>query len=177
MPVGNFTITDRDKSPPYMNSEPEVIHRKLHNDSGESLKFLILGVDGVFDRVTSEEATLLMAAYLEHKNHPPIAKTDLPSKLALTEPPTERPWPSEPLPGTVGRDIGKWVFANDENAATHMIRNSLPGHGDAEVHRIALSLRENTARQFRDDMTAVVLFFGDESSPLTSNEATTGGPV
>lgn len=46
MPVGNFTITDRDNSPLYMNSEPEVIHRKLHNDSGESLKFLILGVDG-----------------------------------------------------------------------------------------------------------------------------------
>lgn len=82
----------------------------------------------VFDRVTSEEATLLMAAYLEHKDHPPIAKTDLPSKLALTEPPTERPWPSEPLPGTVGRDVGQWVFANDKNAATHMIRNSLAGH-------------------------------------------------
>lgn len=111
----------------------------------------------VFDRVTSEEATLLMATYLEHEDHPPItiAKTDLPSRISLSDPPTERPWPAEPLPGTSGRDIGQWVFANDENAATHMIRNSLPGHGNPEVHRMALSLRDSTARQFRDDMTAV----------------------
>jgi hypothetical protein len=96
-----------------------------------------------------------MAAYLNHKEHSDIPKPELPKLFPLAAPQPKRPWPAEPLPGAPGRTEGRWVFENDKNAATHLIRNNLAGNGDRTVRRMVMSLRDNAARQMRDDMTAV----------------------
>jgi hypothetical protein len=48
--------------------------------------------------------------------------------------------------------VGNWVF-EDENPATHLIRNALCG-GDRELLHQMLSLKHG-ARTFRDDTTAM----------------------
>jgi len=71
--------------------KPDVVSRDLHPHSGEESRFLILASDGckcfsealgqplikqliVWDRLSSEEAALLMSAHLAHPTHPDIPK-------------------------------------------------------------------------------------------------------
>ncbi|WVF69344.1 hypothetical protein IAT40_004120 [Kwoniella sp. CBS 6097] len=147
---------------PYMGSEPEVIIRHLRKESeGEELRFLIVATDGLWDKITSEEAVLLLAAHSAHPHHSPIPKTVLPGQFPQFSPPAEemRPYPAEPLPGTVADSSkGHWLF-EDENAATHLMRNGLDGDGDKSVHRKTLSLPGGVARYVRDDTSVAVLFF------------------
>lgn len=105
----------------------------------------------MWDRITSEEATLLTAAYLKEKKRDDVSKAKLAEEVPLktTEP---RPYPVQDLPGSGNRDGGQWVFEGDDNAATHLIRNALGG-GDRKLRGELLSLHGKVARYFRDDMT------------------------
>lgn len=112
----------------------------------------LLRLTTVWDRITSEEAALLVASYLAHPTHPDVPKQYLPSQIAFHPPPSERPYPVEPLPGTKGRDEGSWCFEGDKNAATHLIRNSLGG-GDRKERGELLSMDGKMTRWLRDDIT------------------------
>lgn len=159
-------------TPPYVTAKPEVTYRKLSGANGEKLRFIVLATDGcewmwsderqldashawlltaVWDRITSEEATLLMAAYLKEKKRGDVNKAVLAKEVDLktTEP---RPYPEQDLPGSGARDAGQWVFEGDVNAATHLIRNALGG-GDRKLRGELMSLNGKVARYFRDDMT------------------------
>ncbi|WVQ96844.1 hypothetical protein IAU59_003951 [Kwoniella sp. CBS 9459] len=60
----------------YLSSEPEVVVRHLCKESEEEeLRSLIVATDGclVWDKITSEEAFLLLAAHSAHTRHPLIA--------------------------------------------------------------------------------------------------------
>ena len=166
-------------TPPYKTAEPDVVSRSIHPDSAEQLKFVILATDGcechstprsfidnnetacsklmtlVWDQISSEEAALLVSSHLAHTHHPDIPKALLPS-LHPTHPPTEpRRFPAEDLPGTGERTEGSWVF-EDDNAATHLIRNSLGRRPwDRETRQKVLSMRDGGVRVMRDDTTAV----------------------
>jgi pyruvate dehydrogenase phosphatase len=56
------------------------------------------------------------------------------------------------LPGTGDRAAGSWVYEGDENAATHLIRNSLAG-GDRKLRGELLSMHGGVTRWMRDDIT------------------------
>ena len=144
---------------------------------------LLIHIILVWDRMTSEEAVLLTAAYMkhkqcdlslgtmvvsEHKNSGDgdgpnvlqdrlIPKTDLPNIQGLQQ--TNRfhsrdtTYPDEDLPGTADRIKGNWVF-DDSNAATHIIRNSV-GDGDEMIRRQMMSAVGMGARNARDDITAM----------------------
>ncbi|CAK9779770.1 unnamed protein product [Cutaneotrichosporon oleaginosum] len=144
-------------TPPYVTARPEVEYRPLKGANGEKLRFVVLATDGLWDRITSEEATLLMAAYLNNKKRNDVNKAKLAQEIpvATTEP---RPFPVQDLPGSGKRDQGQWVFEGDSNAATHLIRNALGG-GDRKLRGELLSLNGKVARYFRDDMTVTVIFF------------------
>lgn len=106
----------------------------------------------MWDRITSEEATLLVASYINHQSRPDVAKAALASEYPLVPSSGERPYPAEDLPGSPSRSTGTWVFENDKNAATHLIRNSLAG-GDRKLRGELLSLHGETTRWLRDDIT------------------------
>ena len=106
----------------------------------------------VWDRITSEEATLLIASHLSHKAHPDIPKSQLPTIFPLAPPPEHRMYPAEELPGSSNESKGAWVFEGDDNAATHLIRNSLAG-ADRKTRGELLSLTGNVTRRLRDDIT------------------------
>lgn len=110
----------------------------------------------MWDRITSEEATLLLASYLAHPTHPEIHKSQLPQHFPLKPyPPNfERPYPAQDLPGSGSeeRSTGTWAFEGDANAATHLIRNSLGG-GNKQLRAEYLSLKAPVTRWLRDDVT------------------------
>lgn len=109
----------------------------------------------MWDWTSSEEAALLLAGHLNHPDGPNIPKSVLPAVHQFLDPPVDRKFPVEDLPGTPGRDNGEWVF-EDVNAATHLIRNALGGMGwDKDVRGKVLSMREAGARVVRDDTTVV----------------------
>ncbi|WRT63431.1 uncharacterized protein IL334_000336 [Kwoniella shivajii] len=144
------------KTPPYVTAKPEVIERDIHPENGNELKFILLATDGLWDRLTSEEASYLLVAHLSHNSHEDIAKTEIlsafpHSSFASKE---KHPFPKEEM----SMD-GKWVF-QDANSATHLIRNSLGGD-DKDLRRQFLSLRNPGARSARDDITAMVVWFDD----------------
>ena len=106
----------------------------------------------VWDRITSEEATLLVAGYLAEPKRSDIRKAQLPAAFPLVKPSEPRPYPSQELPGSSGRSKGGWTFAGDDNAATHLIRNSLAGD-DRGARAELLSLTGKMTRSWRDDCT------------------------
>lgn len=106
----------------------------------------------VWDRMTSEEATLLLASYLSHPTHTDIPKSTLPANFHLMPPMTERLYPAEDLPGSKPRASGAWAYEGDQNAATHLIRNSLGG-ADRNKRGELLSITGKVTRYLRDDIT------------------------
>jgi len=112
----------------------------------------LVALTAVWDSITSEEATLLVASYLKHPTHPDIPKAYLPQQFPLKPPPAERPYPAQDLPGTKSRADGTWAFEGDKNAATHLIRNSIAG-GDRKERGELLSMTGKMTRWLRDDMT------------------------
>ncbi|WVQ72334.1 hypothetical protein IAR50_001885 [Cryptococcus sp. DSM 104548] len=147
-------------TPPYVTARPEITYRKLHPESGERLRFIVMATDGLWDRITSEEAALLTASYLSHPTRKPIPKTSLPKLFPLAPPlpKSEQLYPAQELPQPEGET---WVYEGDENAATHLIRNSLAG-GDVKLRGELMSLSGKVSRWMRDDVTVSVVFFGDE---------------
>ncbi|KAK6904804.1 hypothetical protein I204_08407 [Kwoniella mangroviensis CBS 8886] len=146
-------------TPPYVTARPEVTYRKLKNEDGDQLKFVIMATDGLWDRLTSEESVLLIASYLDHSKHSDISKTELPNLYPLLPSKGERPYPVQDLPQP--KD-GSWAYEGDTNAATHLIRNSLAG-ANRKNRAELLSLNGKVSRWMRDDVTCTVVFFGDDS--------------
>ncbi|WRT63309.1 uncharacterized protein IL334_000214 [Kwoniella shivajii] len=144
-------------TPPYVSAKPEVTYRKLTNDKGDKLKFVIMATDGLWDRLTSEESVLLLASYLSHSTHPDIPKTQLPKLFPLVQPTEERPYPVQELPQPTG---ASWAYEGDSNAATHLIRNSLAGANRKNMAEL-LSMTGEVTREMRDDVTCTVIFFDD----------------
>ncbi|WWC57705.1 uncharacterized protein I303_100239 [Kwoniella dejecticola CBS 10117] len=144
-------------TPPYVTARPEVTYRKLKNDKGDKLKFVIMATDGLWDRLTSEESVLLMASYLSHPTHSDIQKTELPRLYPLNPPIEERPYPVQELPQPTD---SSWAYEGDTNAATHLIRNSLAGANKKNRAEL-LSLNGKVSRWMRDDVTCTVIFFDD----------------
>ncbi|WVQ67412.1 uncharacterized protein L199_005608 [Kwoniella botswanensis] len=98
------------KTPPYTDTEAAVSLRDLKSNPDEDLKFVILASDGVWDRLTSEEAVLLTAAYKDNPSQGDIPKKALPERYPMVSPTDPRPYPAQELPGTGGRAEGAWAF-------------------------------------------------------------------
>ncbi|WWC85606.1 uncharacterized protein L201_000470 [Kwoniella dendrophila CBS 6074] len=144
------------KTPPYITAKPEVIVRDIHPNSGEQLRFVVLATDGLWDRLSSEDAPHLLAGHHTHHKYEDIPKTEVMANCphAPSLPQGIHPYPKEDLSVE-----GKWVF-EDENSATHLIRNAYGGD-DRELRRQFLSMKSPGARSIRDDTTAMVIWFHD----------------
>jgi pyruvate dehydrogenase phosphatase len=120
----------------------------VSRDRSSTILRLILKV---WDRITSEEAVLLTAAYLRHPSRDAVTKGDLPVQIPIKTS-DYRPYPVQDLPGSPSRRDGKWTFEGDSNVATHLIRNSLAG-ADLQKRGELLSLHGKVSRWMRDDIT------------------------
>ncbi|OXB79904.1 UNVERIFIED_CONTAM: hypothetical protein H355_000934 [Colinus virginianus] len=135
-------------TPPYLTAEPEVIHHKLRPQD----KFLVLATDGLWETMHRQDVARIVGEYLTGVHHQqPIAvggyKVTLGQMHGLL---TER------------RAKISSVF-EDQNAATHLIRHAVGNNefGTVDHERLSkmLSLPEELARMYRDDITIIVVQF------------------
>lgn len=136
------------QTPPYITAEPVVTTTTLN--SGRP-SFLIMATDGMWDRLSSEQAVDLVAAWLDSRS--PGASTD--------EPPSYAPFDFGAFrEGVSPGFVKERTIVQDDNAAVHLMRNSLGGnHSELIAGRLALT--PPYARNRRDDITIQVVFFND----------------
>ena len=126
------------------------------------MRFLILATDGLWDRLSSQEACALVAGHLAGFRGA-VPKQELESQLKL----------SIGTRGIEGKDKGQkdkresssWMF-RDENLATHLARNAF-GQGNEQKLRELLSIPAPLARSYRDDITVTVVWWEEDSGPET----------
>ncbi|XP_045882077.1 pyruvate dehyrogenase phosphatase catalytic subunit 1 isoform X1 [Meles meles] len=135
-------------TPPYLTAEPEVTYHRLRPQD----KFLVLATDGLWETMHRQDVVRIVGEYLTGMHHQqPIAvggyKVTLGQMHGLL---TER------------RAKMSSVF-EDQNAATHLIRHAVGNNefGTVDHERLSkmLSLPEELARMYRDDITIIVVQF------------------
>ncbi|KAJ5567534.1 protein serine/threonine phosphatase 2C [Penicillium sp. DV-2018c] len=135
------------RTPPYLTAEPVVTSTEIDT---RNPSFLIMATDGLWDMLSSQQAVDLVGKWLEMKA---AGKRD-----------------SKPEPTYEPFDFGQfwtgvsWKFVEgrttvqDDNAAVHLVRNSLGGnHHELIAGRLAFSFP--SSRRLRDDTTVQVVFF------------------
>ncbi|KAM8860485.1 pyruvate dehydrogenase [acetyl-transferring]-phosphatase 2, mitochondrial isoform 1-T2 [Synchiropus picturatus] len=137
-------------TPPYLDVAPEVTYHKLRPQD----RFLIVGTDGLWDELSSEEAVRLVGEHLSGIHlQMPVSQADRQLNLGqMHELLLKRQARASP--------------ALDANAATHLIRHALGtgDYGDLCQERLAtmLALPEDLARMYRDDITATVVHLNSD---------------
>ncbi|XP_020508558.2 pyruvate dehydrogenase [acetyl-transferring]-phosphatase 2, mitochondrial [Labrus bergylta] len=133
-------------TPPYLDVAPDITYHKLRPKD----RFLILGTDGLWDELSSEEAVRLVGEHLSGIHlQAPVSPSERQLKLGqMHELLLKRRARASPAP--------------DTNAATHLIRRALGTgeYGELCHERLAsmLALPEDLARMYRDDITATVVY-------------------
>ena len=134
------------RTPPYLTAEPIVTSTMI--DPNEP-SFLIMATDGLWDNISSQQGVDLVGKWLESqgtkKNSDPDPKY-------------------EPFDFGQFRKGVNWKFVEerttiqDDNAAVHLVRNSLGGnHHELIAGRLAFD--SPFSRHVRDDITVQVVFF------------------
>ncbi|KAF5138770.1 Protein phosphatase 2C C10F6.17c [Metarhizium anisopliae] len=141
------------KTPPYMTAEPVVTTTTIK--SGRP-SFLILATDGMWNRLSNQQAVDLVVAWLDSR-----------SQGAGTEEPTSYPpfdfgsFREGVSPGFVKER----TIIQDDNAAVHLMRNSLGGnHFEMVAGRLALT--PPYSRNRRDDITIQGVFFNSDTAQV-----------
>ncbi|KAF2461718.1 protein phosphatase 2C [Lineolata rhizophorae] len=161
------------QTPPYVTAEPVVTTTKVEPQNGD---FLVMATDGLWEMLTNEEVVGLVGRWLEEQARREgaasaggswlgswfsSAKAGLPVESPVADkdasgqrsPIRRQQW------GLPDDQTGRFVV-EDENAATHLVRNALGGK-DSDQLCALLTLQYPTSRRFRDDLTVEVVFFGD----------------
>ncbi|OCT84557.1 pyruvate dehydrogenase [acetyl-transferring]-phosphatase 2, mitochondrial [Xenopus laevis] len=133
-------------TPPYLSAEPEVTYHKLRPHD----KFLIMASDGLWDMLESEQVVKLVANHL--------------SEYSLKKPKVSAQKRSlGNMHNLLLKRQSRKVPAPDQNIATHLIRHAIGSNEDGEIEHekltTMLSLPEDLARMYRDDITVTVIFF------------------
>ncbi|KAM9377714.1 pyruvate dehydrogenase [acetyl-transferring]-phosphatase 2, mitochondrial [Pholidichthys leucotaenia] len=133
-------------TPPYLDVAPEITYHKLRPQD----RFLILGTDGLWDELGSDEAVRLIGEHLSGIHfQAPVSPSERKLKLGqLHELLLKRRARASP--------------ALDANSTTHLLRHALGTgeYGELSQERLAsmLALPEDLARMYRDDITATVVY-------------------
>jgi pyruvate dehydrogenase phosphatase len=137
------------RTPPYLTAEPVVTSTKIDPNQPS---FLIMATDGLWDSVSSQQGVTLVGKWLETKGVKEYSNPD----------PMYEPFDF----GQFRKDVD-WRFVEerttiqDENAAVHLVRNSLGGnHHELIAGRLAFD--SPFSRHVRDDITVQVVFFNQK---------------
>lgn len=131
-------------TPPYMTAEPEVTTTEVRTED-----FAILGSDGLWDHISSEDAVSCVSTWLASvRGQKPEVKEVKDSSLTLDK----EDW----LSWRVTRD--DFIFEDGDNAAVCLAKNAFGGRR-RELFRGVMTSRDPLSRYVRDDITVMVIFF------------------
>jgi pyruvate dehydrogenase phosphatase len=157
------------QTPPYITAEPVVTSTKVIPGRAS---VLILATDGLWDMVSSQQASELVGEWL-HGQFAGQKKVGPGSGSAGAESGSGEPFDF----GHFAKGV-TWKFererttVEDENAAVHLMRNAFGGsHCELIAGRLAFEAPHS--RRVRDDMTVQVVFFNTQN--LVAGKGTTSG--
>ncbi|KAL8194820.1 UNVERIFIED_CONTAM: Pyruvate dehyrogenase phosphatase catalytic subunit [Gekko kuhli] len=138
-------------TPPYLTAEPEVTYHKIRRQD----KFLVLASDGLWDMLSNEEVVKLVAEHLLETNTQQMQLAfKKPAKLGYMQ-------------NLLLRRKAKRVRSCDENVATHLIRHAVGSneYGEVDLEKLGamLTLPDDLARMYRDDITVTVVHFNSNT--------------
>ncbi|XP_062997127.1 pyruvate dehydrogenase [acetyl-transferring]-phosphatase 2, mitochondrial [Elgaria multicarinata webbii] len=137
-------------TPPYLTAEPEVTYHKIRRQD----KFLVIASDGLWDMLSNEEVVRLVADHLLEAG---VQKTQLAFK---------KPANLGYMQNLLLRRKARHVHSSDRNVATHLIRHAIGnnecGEIDPEKLMAMLTLPDDLARMYRDDITVTVIYFNSD---------------
>lgn len=164
------------KSAPYVTAEPVVTTQEIHPEKHD---FLVLGSDGLYEMLSNEDIVALVVKWMEKKNMIKLKKpflgslfsntddTKLPKVIDISDSAAK----AEKKPfRQFNRKNSKEYLLEDENVATHLIRNALSNGGYSEYVKLLLGISSPVSRRYRDDLTATVVFFSDEDSAVQEGQ-------
>lgn len=178
------------QTPPYVTARPEVEWRRLpggiNDGKTKQLKFIVMATDGLWDMLSNEEVGTLVVGHLNQVKGD-VKATDLQSKYlanksilpaALTSTATTET-PAQQIERKQKADDRKkhplslhsepsFTF-QDENLATHLVRNALGG-GNSDRVAALLAIPAPDARRFRDDITVNVILLNDSQTKSTGGD-------
>ncbi|GES61629.1 protein phosphatase 2C [Aspergillus terreus] len=135
------------RTPPYLTAEPVVTSTKI---DPRTPSFLVMATDGMWDTVSSQQAIDLVGKWLEVQTNE--KKVD---HLKATYEPFDF---GQFWKGVNWKFVEERTTVQDNNAAVHLVRNSLGGnHHELVAGRLAFSAP--FSRNVRDDITVQVVFF------------------
>lgn len=179
------------RTPPYMTARPEIT--RTHLEEGQPA-FLVLATDGLYEMLSNEQVVSMVVEWMNQKR-PASLKTMLSSDKK-----SESNWIPKWVRGggagkrreqkvedvSANKDAQKQpirrqsslpvqITVQDQNAATHLMRNALGG-ADQESVSMLVSIPSPLSRRYRDDLTVTVVFFGESEADTgkvrVNNEAT-----
>ena len=146
----------------------------------ESGDFMVIGSDGLFEMLSNEEVVSLVAKWMEAK-HPEYLQRSVSSNsgglwskvfgsssqssIIVEDVSNNKDAQKQPIRRK--SSVSPNFTVEDDNVATHLIRNALGG-ADREQVAMLVSIPSPLARNYRDDLTVTVVFFGQDGSPNES---------
>ncbi|NXS14567.1 PDP2 phosphatase, partial [Neodrepanis coruscans] len=138
-------------TPPYLTAEPEVTYHKLRSKD----KFLVIASDGLWEMLSNEKVVKLVAGHLSELH---VQKPQLTFK---------KPINLGYMHNLLLERKSRGLASLDQNTATHLIRHAIGsneyGEVDQEKLTAMLTLPEDLARMYRDDITVTVVYFDSET--------------
>ena len=129
-------------TPPYLTAKPVVSMTEVQPGKD----FMILASDGLWNRMNSEQAVLLVGKWLDKKAKPETAAGEASKKSAYVQKiGSDVPLRSQMTSWEVHAES---IVVVDDNAATHLARNALGG-ADEELFRGMLTFRAPFSRNLR----------------------------
>ncbi|XP_004541427.1 pyruvate dehydrogenase phosphatase catalytic subunit 1 [Maylandia zebra] len=135
-------------TPPYLTAEPEITYHKLRPQD----RFLVIGSDGLWETLHRQEVIRIVGEYLTGVHqHQPLKVGGY--RVTLGQ-----------MQGLLEERKARASSAfEDQNAATHLMRHAVGNNefGTVDHERLSkmLSLPEELARMYRDDITIIITQF------------------
>jgi pyruvate dehydrogenase phosphatase len=193
------------KTPPYVTAEPVVSTTTIEPSKGD---FDVLATDGLWEMLTNEEVIGLVGQWVEKQNKKsskssntawltswfkgapsaalPVEKggnMDKTGRINKANDPKGSEKPIRQQQWAVSAENNGRFVVEDENAATHLVRNALGGK-DRDMVSALLTLPSPYSRRYRDDLTVEVIFFGEgeqtgsvQVNPAATNNGAAGGDL
>ncbi|KAG9225596.1 hypothetical protein CCMSSC00406_0003099 [Pleurotus cornucopiae] len=171
-------IPSKVKTPPYFTAEPEITTTDVRPGD-----FLVMGSDGLWDCLTNEEVVGLVGLWRDTHDMMPKETISSPSEgtsshhhMITSDFTVDAPYDKDKgvdrdsLPVVLQEDktlMYPWwratkKFVNiDANVAAHLARNALGG-ADPDLTLGLLTMTPPRSRRYRDDLSAIVVFFKDD---------------
>ncbi|MCO5589659.1 hypothetical protein L7F22_043627 [Adiantum nelumboides] len=160
-------------TPPYVTAEPVVEWRRLSQNKGRQLKFIIMATDGLWDDISNQDAVGLVATHLsgfrgtldaaelQARCYTANNKSVTAGEGTQTDHIDKSAQETKNKHPLLKDKLSRYVF-EDDNLATHLTRNAL---GGANRERVAslLAIPAPHSRRYRDDITVNVIVFNQPS--------------